>query len=406
MRRAVTPWLVLGLCLQGAAPAPAHARSAEEPAESADAEPGEPAADDGEGDGADADSEGEPAAEVPAPETSEGAPAPAPAAAAGSSGLAGVAVLPLLVSGELAEAANGALLERLRKGIERGSFVLIDQPTTNSIAATGCSDDACYERMEKEANATYIVRTTISVADRDYQVKIDLVDLRSGNTVASSAESCELCGVAEVGSVLEAQGAQLGKKLEDLVKEPPTLTIAAEPQGALVMVDGEVVGVAPIAERQMLAGKHVVRVSYDGYIPEEREIESIVGVNETVNVQLKRTPESKRFRALGWASWAVGVPILVGGIPLLVLDEQLQVRRDECMNLPYNPDLDVYPCVYVTRYAGAAMIAVGAALTTAGAMLLVRYSDRKGKAKRKRSKTTARARPRISPTGFGISGRF
>ena len=254
-----------------------------------------------------------------------------------------------------------------------------------------------------EAKATYIVRTTISVADRDYQVKIDLVDVRSGNSVASSAETCELCGVAEVGSVLEAQGAQLGKKLEDLVKEPPTLAVTALPEGALVMVDGQVVGVAPVS-RQMLAGKHVVRVSYEGYIPEEREIESVVGVQESVEIQLKRTPESKRFRALGWASFAVGAPILIGGIPLLVLDETIQVRRDECMGRPYNPDLDVYPCVYVTRYAGAAMIAVGAALTTIGAMLLVRHSDRKGKAKRSKNKSKASAR--ISPTGLGVSGRF
>ena len=47
---------------------------------------------------------------------------------------------------------------------------------------------------------------------------------------------------------------------------------------------------------------------------------------------------------------------------------------------------------------------VGAALTTIGAMLLVRHSDRKGKAKRSKNKSKASAR--ISPTGLGVSGRF
>ena len=406
MRHAVTPWLVLGLCLQWSAPVHATTGFSVVSATYANAQTQEP---EPAGDVPAAPAESEPST-TDAPPAEDPADASTPGAAVATNGMAGVAVLPLLVSGELAEAANVALLERLRKGISRGSFFLIDQKLTDEIAATGCADDACYKRMTKEAKATYLVRTTISVADRDYQVKIDLVDVRTGNVVATSEEGCELCGVAEVGSVLEAQGAQLGKKLEDLVKEPPTLVVKTKPEGALVMIDGQVIGVSPV-DRTMLSGKHVVRISYDGYIPEEREIESVVGVAESVDIELKRTPESKRFRALGWAGLGVGAATIIGGSVLMPLNGQIWFV-DTCPNNnnQVNPDTSLpdnqrFPCYIRTTQVGAVMIGVGTALATAGVMALIRYSDRKGKARRKKNKSAKKA-AFIRPTGLGLAGRF
>ena len=369
-----TSWLIVGLLCQWSVPAASQPAAA--PAEVEAPEPEEPEEDD---------------AQLPSPEATEPEPAPAPSA---DGSHARVSVLPILVSGETSDAAREALRERLRKGLARGAFELIDQARVDAIADTGCADDGCYKRLQEETGTTYLVRTFVTIRDRDYRIKIDLVDVRSGNVVATSEEGCELCGVAEVGSVLEAQGAQLRKKLEDLVKEPPVLVITSKPAGALVMVDGNVVGVTPV-ERTMLAGDHVVRVSYDGYIPEERDVNSVHGVREAVDIELKRTPESKRYRALGWAALATGLPTIAGGAALVFLDGR-EVRSnctgdnvDAAGNCKF---------VYQTKWGGTGLIAAGAALTAIGIMLLVRYSDRRGKARKRQA--------RILPTGLGLRAHF
>jgi hypothetical protein len=73
-----------------------------------------------------------------------------------------------------------------------------------------------------------------------------------------------------------------------------------------------------------------------------------------------------------------------------------------------NPDKEGFeellacPNVLNTRWGGAAALAGGAALLTAGVLLLLRTRNRN----RSKGAAKAEARARIVPTGFGIAGRF
>ncbi|MGB1275418.1 MAG: PEGA domain-containing protein, partial [Nannocystaceae bacterium] len=226
-----------------------------------------------------------------------------------------IAVLPILVSGELAEATRQRLFESLRQGLQRGQFGLADQATIDKLARTGCADQICYRKVRKQTKSAYIVRTFVTILDRDYIIHLDLVDVDENEVVASSEEACEVCGVSEVGTVLDTQAAQFRTKLEALIKEPPMVFVTSAPKGALVTIDNQVVGVTPI-ERKTLPGEHVIRVSTEGFVPEEREIVSVPGVRETVTLDMSRTPQSIRNRKLGVGFLASGVPLLAGGIVL------------------------------------------------------------------------------------------
>src|SRR5690606_31464176 len=105
-------------------------------------------------------------------------------------------------------------------------------------------------------------------------------DGRSGQPVARSQQSCEICGIADAGALLQTAAATLRTKLDALTQSPASLSIASSPGGAMVTVDGEVVGTTPL-ERQVLTGKHVLRVSKDGYITVEREVTFVEGIAET-----------------------------------------------------------------------------------------------------------------------------
>ncbi len=329
-------------------------------------------------------------------DSSEASPTPTATTAPATTGESDItiAVLPILVSGELAEAVRQRLFESLRRGLQRGQFGLANQATIDEVARTGCADQICYRKIRNRTKSSYIVRTFVTISDRDYIIHLDLVDVEENEVVASSEETCEVCGASEVGAVLDAQAAQFRTKLEALIKEPPMVVVNSDPKGALVTIDNVVVGVTPL-ERKVLPGEHVIRVSTDGFVPEERELVSVAGVRETVAVEMARTPQSIRNRKLGVGFVASGVPILVGGIVTTALD--IQFCHPDNMGLA--PD-NAGNCPFLARTAvfGAPIIGVGAVLTTLGAVLLYRQKNRQ------KGKKSLRAG--VSPTGVSLSGRF
>ncbi len=330
--------------------------------------------------------EADPPEQTPGKDVATTTPAPAPAEHDIT-----IAVLPILVSGELAEAIRQRLFESLRQGLQRGQFGLADQSKVDELARTGCADQICYRKVRKNTQSSYIVRTFVTISDRDYIIHLDLVDIDENEVVASSEETCEVCGASEVGAVLDTQAAQFRTKLEALIKEPPMVVISSEPKGALVTIDNVVVGVTPL-ERKVLPGDHIVRVTTEGFIPEERELTSVPGVRETISLEMARTPQSIRNRKLGVGFIAAGVPVLVGGVVLTALD----LNRGLCWGSAKDADGD---CEFLRQTAiiGAPVIGVGAILTTLGAVLLARQKNRQ-----KNKKLTAG----FSATGISLQGRF
>lgn len=327
-----------------------------------------------------------PAAAQPAPA------APAPAPAAPEADAPKLAIAPITLSGADDPLLASQLEQDLRGGLARGRLQLLDPEAVARVAGGACSDDACLGRLRDQLGAAFVLRAQVTVSDRDYTLRLELVATRDLGRAAESERGCELCGLAELRALTADQAARLLAKLDALAKPPPAFEIATTPPGALVFIDGQLVGAAPV-ERNVLEGKHVVRVMSEGYVPEERELVAVAGLRESLQIDLRRTPEALKLRGAGWGLLFTGIPLFGIGLGLLALD------GDEYRGRCTGPDVDLAGrCRFVfdTDWGGAAVLAAGALLGTAGTMLLLRTRDR-GK---------TRLRARLGPTYIGLAGAF
>lgn len=283
------------------------------------------------------------------------------------------------------------LEQDLRKGMQRGSLTVLDPADVARVAGGACGDAACVQRLQKELGAAFVLRTRVAVVDRDYTLRLELVAAANRETAAESERVCELCGLAELRALTADQAARLLARLEALAKPPPALEIATRPPGALVFVDEQLVGVAPV-ERNLLEGKHVVRVMSEGYVSEDREVVAVAGVRESLQIDLRRSPETLKLRKVGIGMLAAGAPLALTGIFFLAINglEQFHCEdRDLQGNCRF---------IFNSYGHGAALLGVGAILGTAGAMLLLRTRDR--------ARAPRKVRAQIGPTSIGITGRF
>lgn len=304
-----------------------------------------------------------------------------------------LAILSLSLAGNDDTSLAANLLTHLKQGLARGAFAVVDPAEVERLAPGGCSDKPCLRALASQGKADFVLRSVVTVDDRDYLVRLELLAAADGAVLASSEERCDLCGLAEVGALMEAQGALLRRALEDLVQGPPRLAISSTPAGALVLVDNKLLGLTPI-EQTLLEGRHIVQVRLDGYVTEERRVDLVPGVRERLAVPLRREPKVARFRAAGWASLVVGIPAAAAGVTLLALDGRPFKRRCGEGDVDRNGN-----CRFLldTDWGGGIALAAGAAMITAGVMLLLRTRDRP---------QSRRPRAFLGPTGVTLVGRF
>ncbi len=311
-------------------------------------------------------------------------------------------VLPLVVDGELPDADRDILTEQLVAGLERGSFGVISPDAVAAAApeAASCQAAGCYATIAGQAGATHLVRTTVSVQDRDYQIVVELIDGADGVVLARTDDGCEICGVADVGGLLSAAAATLRTKLDALASGPATLVLTSEPSDADVFIDGELAGTTPL-DRPVIPGKHILRIQKDGYITLEREVTFVEGVRENLEMNLDKVPNRLPGRAWGWASLGVGVAALGGGVALTFLHD---LNHDPTCS---GNNVDAFGnCKFLwdTKWAGVGTAIGGAALTTLGVAILL--NTRKVKAKRVDDPDKASARVGIGAGSVTLRGRF
>ncbi|HEY0136771.1 MAG TPA: PEGA domain-containing protein, partial [Nannocystis sp.] len=278
----------------------------------------------------------------------------------------------------------------LRAGLARGVAPLVEPGEMPEVDAS-CDRKGCYDKVRSATGATHVVRTTLVAKNRDFLLKLDLVDAETGEVTLSQDEVCEICGSEEVVGLLDSQGALLQTRLDALGTGPAVLILDSKPRGAMVTIDGEVVGTTPL-ERPVLEGVHTVRLSLDGHVAEERELTLVNGAREQLSLTLKRTPGNAKSRALGAAGLGGGLALLGAGIALLVLDDK--PYKANCSGENVDKDMDCR-FLFNTAPLGGALIGVGAVLATLGAVAL--YRNRGAKAPR---------RAMLRPGGLGVVGRF
>ncbi len=322
------------------------------------------------------------------------------------------AILPLVVEGdELPEADREALTGRLVEGLRRGDFDVVtpDEVQRATPSAAQCRTAECTTQIARATQSTHVVQVVVKAQDRDYEVEVLLLDGLGGAQVASSADSCQICGVAEVGDILDAAAATLRTKLDNLAQGPATLVVASNPPGARVSIDGELKGVTPF-DAPVLAGKRVLRISLEGYITVEREVTFVEGIEETQRFELEKVPSRLPGRPWGWVSLGVGVAGLGTAVTLTILDD----RPFKVGNACASPDGDGQcPRLWDPDWITLSTAIVGAGLTTLGVAILINSAKRRTKKSAidkgkdaPASKAARRPSFGVGPRGVVLRGRF
>lgn len=284
-----------------------------------------------------------------------------------------VVLLPLEVEGTLAESWRGELHQALRRGLADGNMVVVSGPQGEALE--DCRETSCITATSRDARAEGVVRARIAVVDRDYDVVIELLD-SGGETVATSEESCAVCGMAEVVALVRGQAAALRGRLLASTLDDPVLEIRSTPPGAEVRVDGTLVGTTPL-RHQLPAGPHRITLDARGYSTEVREVEAAAGVRETLEVELHTDDDPRRRRRIAGASLTgVGAGATVAGAVLWGLDSR-PAPGDRCRGSNVDPQ-GRCRYLYDTRTMGIAVTTVGVALVATGVGLLISGRRRRG----------------------------
>lgn len=320
------------------------------------------------------------------------------------------AILPLAIEGDdFPDADREQLTGRLVEGLRRGDFDVVtpDDVARAYPAAATCRAADCYTAIAQATGATHVVRAVVQAQDRDFEVEVLLVGGTDGVQVAAAADSCQICGVAEVGDLIDAAAATLRTKLDNLAQGPATLVVASTPLGARVSIDGELKGTTPF-NAPVLAGKHVLRVSIDGYITVEREVTFVEGIEETQTFELEKVPSRLPPRPWGWVSLGVGL----GGVAFAATYAALDDRPYRLFGKCDTPDRnDECPRLWDTEWyvLGGAILGAGAA--TLGVAILLNSAKRRSKNSKVDTGTATASRQRrprvgVGPGSVSLQGRF
>lgn len=315
-----------------------------------------------------------------------------------------VALLPLHLKGDFNEGWLDRVEQSLTQEFTQAGMEVVDSAMVLEVSGGGgdCSTAKCFMFLSSSMEARYLVRTEITVQDRNYSLSIDIIDGTNGSLAANTRESCQLCGLTEVSDLVATQAAALRQKVDMLALEPAVLSVVSEPAGALIFIDGREIGQTPL-ETELDPGAHEAQARHTGYLPQSRTIDAVKGVRETIRFELLPAPTApvapKKSRTwkvpTGWALLGIGVGGLAAGVTFLVLDER--PYRARCSGADIDASGDCRQR-YGTLTHGVAFAAAGGALLVTGAALLVAARLQRGR----RADTMAR-RLRAGPGTVGIS---
>jgi hypothetical protein len=238
-----------------------------------------------------------------------------------------VVVVGLTFEGEVSAGLRKLMRERLESGLlAAGLQAATEQERARALAGREgrCFEPACWRAVAQKLGCRYAVGGTVRGDDQDYAISLWLGDSATGAVRARAAERCDLCGQRAAAEKMDLGASALAAKLTAAALAPARLSVASEPPGAAVRVDGKQAGLTPL-ELELAPGKHEVAVRAPGYLASRRQVMAVGGVSERLAVRLvaEAAPgRSSGLRIAGWASLGAGVAALAAGIALFAIDGQ------------------------------------------------------------------------------------
>lgn len=188
---------------------------------------------------------------------------------------------------EMAEAVRAALVAQITP-MAGGRPVLPLAHEGITAALIACAEDApCLGGQIAQAGAIGAIVATLSRArPRDpVELRISMLDPISGASRVPALLATLEEG-ADVAATLTPLVEQLRPMMFSPPPPPPTLLITVNVDGASVRVDGEEVGVSPLAQLTLRRGRHVIMVTAVGHSGTRREVELEDGESERVDITL------------------------------------------------------------------------------------------------------------------------
>jgi hypothetical protein len=294
-----------------------------------------------------------------------------------------------VVEGKMGQQNRIRLRESLMESLQGAQEAPEDAPA--------CDEPQCAAELATSTGASQVITWQVVAHGRDFETKVTLREGSTGEAVASSERSCEICGIAEVSDLLSEQAAAMSRRAEAGV--PARLSVQTQPSGARVRIDGELVGITPF-EGPMPAGKHEMSIERDGYITRTVELDLVEAVVEKRHMDLQPVPEVKRtftpMQIGGTVALVLGVGATATGAAFVALHHQPVESKCTGDNID-----DAGVCKY--RFnglpSGIPLLAIGVAGIATGIALFVVDANRK---KKKRVDERAHVRP----WGAGLQVRF
>ena len=291
-------------------------------------------------------------------------------AAAGALGRQRVAVVRLEFDHGVVEAARELFAQRLVEGLTAAQFDVVTTAEATKTLATvnaslpSCRERTCYPAAAEALGVGYLVAGKVGVSSKTYDVTLELINGRTGNTIGTNRERCDICGVEEAAEKMGLAASALRARLEALTLMPARFIVRSRPPGAAATLDGQSVGPTPL-DRELSGGPHTLTLVAPGYDPLARSFIAVSGVDETLDLDLVRLPTKFPFRVAGWIGVITGVALMTAGVWAISIDG----REIACAA----SERDIFghcPEVRDSRIIGSVLIGTGVAATALGGFWL------------------------------------
>lgn len=238
----------------------------------------------------------------------------------------GIALLSLEISGDGPPELRQQLQENIVRGLGVNGARVIG--LDSSLAALqskpeliGCSSTECIQRIAELLDATLFVKAEVTASGANYELRLDLLRASEEQSVANSvSESCAVCTITELNELAVGAAQRLLTPDTDTLL---TVTLASDPPGADLSIDGLPAGRSPLTIK-LKAGEHRASASLDGYSSSEKTITVESGSKEQ-RFELLLTRKAAvappgEFGVWKWGALAGSGAFLILGTALVIVD--------------------------------------------------------------------------------------
>ena len=288
-------------------------------------------------------------------------------------GVQRVAVVRLDFQGNVPEAVRARFSQRVVEGLAAARFeVLAGDRLQKRLQAGGgrpCAEPSCYPTLARELGVGYLVAGAIDESGKTYDIKLDLLNGRTGAVLGSVHERCETCGLEDAAEKVNLAASALRTRLEAVTRMPARFVIRSNPPAAQAQLDGKPVGTTPL-DIELASGEHQLSLRAADHEPLHRTFVVVSGVDETLDLELVREPSLFPYRPIGWAGLGLGAAAIAGGIIALIVDgNEISCAKAQQDSMGHCPR------VRSTGVLGAVLLGVGSASAAVGGISLYLGSE-------------------------------